>query len=63
MLTSDALPVLSTDALAVPVGGAVNATPSADFLARFPERVQQICAGATLQVEGRQHLLGRGGLG
>ena len=45
-VTTIALPVNSMEVLAMPDGGAVNATPSADFVSRFPQSYQQICSGA-----------------
>ena len=44
--TTVALPVVSTEVLAVPAGGAAVAAPPADFVSRFPQSYQQICAGA-----------------
>lgn len=46
-VTTVALPVNTTEVLAVPAGGAVNATPPADFVSRFPQSYQQLCAGAS----------------
>ncbi len=45
-MTTVALPVTSTEVMAVPAGGAVNATPPAEFVSRFPQSYQQLCAGA-----------------
>ena len=45
-VTTVALPVNSTEVLAVPDGGAVIATPPADFVSHFPQSYQQICSGA-----------------
>ena len=47
-VTTVALPVNSTEVLVVPAGGAVIATPPADFVSRFPQVYQQVCAGAVL---------------
>lgn len=45
-VTTMALPVISTEVLAVPAGGVANASPPAEFVSRFPQSYQQICAGA-----------------